>query len=85
MRCSPREISPNAGEIPTFPQLRRAAEKWKTKRRFPTFPPTVRVVQPEQGPAPRRRSGYALPPHGEQKEIKTLRQEGRIIVVDREK
>ena len=24
-----------------FPQLRRAAEKWKTRSRFPTFPPTV--------------------------------------------
>jgi ABC-type nitrate/sulfonate/bicarbonate transport system ATPase subunit len=36
-----REISPKAGEISTFPQLRprRRMEKWKTKSRFPTFPP----------------------------------------------
>jgi len=27
--------------IPTFPQLRRGAEKWKTKSRFPTFPLAV--------------------------------------------
>src|SRR5262245_39678967 len=38
---SPLEISPKGGEIPTFPQLRRRRrmEKWKTKSRFPTFPP----------------------------------------------
>jgi hypothetical protein len=35
------EISPKAGEIPTFPQLRRRRRmgKWKTKSRFSTFPP----------------------------------------------
>ena len=37
----PLEISPQDGEIPTFPRLRRRRrmEKWKTKRRFSTFPP----------------------------------------------
>ena len=37
----PLEISPMAGEIPTFPRFRRRGrmEKWKTKGRFPTFPP----------------------------------------------
>ena len=37
----PLGISPRAGEIPTFPQRRRPRrmEKWKTKSRFPTFPP----------------------------------------------
>ena len=41
LSTSPLEISPTAGEIPTFPQLRRRErmEKWKTKSRFPTFPP----------------------------------------------
>ena len=41
LSTSPLEISPKAGEIPTFPQLRRRRrmEKWKTKSRFPTFPP----------------------------------------------
>jgi len=41
LSTSPLEISPTAGEISTFPQLRprRRMEKWKTKSRFPTFPP----------------------------------------------
>ena len=41
LSTSPLEISPKAGEIPTFPQLRRRGrmEKWKTNSRFPTFPP----------------------------------------------
>src|SRR5215831_4669998 len=41
LSTSPLEISPKAGEIPTFPQLRRRGrmEKWKTKGRFLTFPP----------------------------------------------
>ena len=41
LSTSPLEISPKAGEIPTFPPLRRRRrmEKWKTKTRFPTFPP----------------------------------------------
>ena len=41
LSTSPLEISPKTGEIPTFPQLRRRRrmEKWKTKSRFPTFPP----------------------------------------------
>ena len=36
---SPLEIAKYA--IPTFPQLRRGAEKWKTKSTFPTFPLTI--------------------------------------------
>ena len=37
---SPLEISPRAGEIPTFPQLRRLrGGKVENKPRFPTFPP----------------------------------------------
>lgn len=41
LSTSPLEISPSAGEIPTFPQLRRRErmEKCKTKYGFPTFPP----------------------------------------------
>jgi hypothetical protein len=41
LSTSPLEISPKAGEISTFPPLRRRRrmEKWKTKARFPTFPP----------------------------------------------
>src|ERR1035441_5837949 len=41
LSTSPLEISPKGGAIPTFPQLRRRGrmEKWKTKSRFPTFPP----------------------------------------------
>ena len=40
LSTSPLEISPKAGEIPTFPQLRRRGMgKWKTKSRFSTFPP----------------------------------------------
>src|SRR5271167_521202 len=37
----PLEISPTAGEIPTFPQLRlrRRMETCKTRSRFFTFPP----------------------------------------------
>jgi hypothetical protein len=40
-RPQPLEIAKNA--IPTFPQPRRGAEKWKTKSTFPTFPLTVLV------------------------------------------
>src|SRR5271166_801507 len=41
LSTSPLEISPTAGEIPTFPQprRRRRMEKWKTNTRFSTFPP----------------------------------------------
>src|SRR5215831_3260623 len=50
LSTSPLEISPKAGEIPTFPQLRRRRrmEKWKTKSRFPTFPPPRLLSQKEQ-------------------------------------
>jgi len=41
LSTSPLEIPPKDGAIPTFPQLRRRRRmgKWKTKIRFPTFPP----------------------------------------------
>jgi len=41
LSTSPLETSPQAGEIPIFPTLRRRGrmEKWKTKPRFPTSPP----------------------------------------------
>jgi hypothetical protein len=47
LSTSPLEISPKAGEITTFPQLRRRGrmEKWKTKSRFPTFPPPEQISQ----------------------------------------
>jgi hypothetical protein len=34
----PQSLEIAKAAIPTFPQLRRGAEKWKTKSRFPTFP-----------------------------------------------
>ena len=56
----------NSGEIPTFPQLRRRGrmEKWKTKSRFPTFPPPrillcLKKKTPKRGrasPSARRRA-----------------------------
>lgn len=41
LSTSPLEIPPAAGGISTFPQCRRRRRmgKWKTKTRFPTFPP----------------------------------------------
>src|SRR5271157_3761010 len=55
LSTSPLGISPTAGEIPTFPQRRRRRrmEKWKTKSRFPTFPPPRFLSQKDK---PRRRS-----------------------------
>jgi hypothetical protein len=41
-RPQPLEIANDA--IPTFPQPRRGAEKWKTKSTFLTFPLTVLLV-----------------------------------------
>ena len=70
LSTSPLGISPKAGEIPTFPQLRRRRrmEKWKTKSRFSTFPPPrfplfqTKQIQQRAGyrPPPERRSA---PPH----------------------
>src|SRR5712671_2819600 len=37
----PQSLEIAKAAIPTFPQLRRGAEKWKTKSRFPTFPLAV--------------------------------------------
>src|ERR1700694_5114057 len=45
-RPQPLEIANNA--IPTFPQPRRGAEKWKTKSTFPTFPLAVFSSQTNQ-------------------------------------
>src|SRR5256885_237827 len=60
---SPLGISPKAGEIPTFPQLRRRRrmEKWKTKDRFFHFPtaPNIYVRKTNDQPA---RAGFALRP-----------------------
>ena len=44
LATSPLEIPPKDGAIPTFPQLRRRRRmgKWKTKTRFPPFPPPRR-------------------------------------------
>jgi hypothetical protein len=66
-------------EIPTFPQLRRkqAMEKWKTKSRFPTFPPPRIPFLPERKPGPR--AGFALRPAAGALRVK------RVIVVDRKK
>ena len=64
LSTSPLEISPQAGEIPTFPQLRRRGrmEKWKTKNRFPTFPPPRSTVsQVKTRPRPQRRSRRSAP------------------------
>src|SRR5690242_4346372 len=61
LSTSPLEISPKDGEIPTFPQLRRRRrmEKWKTKSRFPNFPPP-RFLSHKNKTAPR--AGFALRP-----------------------
>jgi hypothetical protein len=64
----PLEISPQAGEIPTFPQLRRRGlmEKWKTKSRFSTFPPPRILIS--RNPKTPTQMGYrpwwrSTPPH----------------------
>ena len=61
LSTSPLEISPTAGEIPTFPQLRRRRrmEKWKTKSRFPTFPPPRFLIYLRKKQT-RARAGFAL-------------------------
>src|SRR5215469_13102483 len=62
LSTSPLEISPKPGEIPTFPQLRRLGrmEKWKTKSRFPTFPPPrISIFKGKK----QRRAGYRPPPN----------------------
>jgi hypothetical protein len=71
LSTSPLEIPPGAGEIPTFPQLRRRGrmEKCKTKSRFCTFPPPR--IPLSQTKKTRRRSA----PLKKQK----------VVVVDREK
>ena len=63
LSTSPLGISPKAGEIPTFPQLRRRGrmEKWKTKSRFPTFPPP-RIYIDLKDKNQAARAGFALRP-----------------------
>jgi len=65
---SPLEIPPMTGGIPTFPprRRRRRTEKWKTKTRFPTFPPprfplSQQAKTPAGAASPLRR-GFAAPP-----------------------
>src|ERR1017187_4251496 len=61
LSTSPLGISPKAGEIPTFPQLRRRRrmEKCKTKNRFFTFPPPrIYICLKKQTTRPR--AGFAL-------------------------
>jgi hypothetical protein len=68
LSTSPLEISPQAGEISTFPQRRRRRrmEKWKTKNRFSTFPPPRilplqhRTQTPRTGFAPARQGASRL-------------------------
>jgi hypothetical protein len=59
-RPQPLEI---AAAIPTFPQLLRGVEKWKTKNRFPTFPLVVFALKPKPRKEARRRIA-SLPPPG---------------------
>jgi hypothetical protein len=59
-RPQPLEIANNA--IPTFPQLLRGVEKWKTKNRFPTFPLVVFALKPK--PRKETRRIASLPPPG---------------------
>jgi hypothetical protein len=63
LSTSPLGISPRAGEIPTFPQRRRRRrmEKWKTKSRFPTFPPPRLLALSNQRTKP---GGGLRPPPG---------------------
>lgn len=60
-RPQPLEIA--EGAIPTFPQPRRGAEKWKTKSTFPTFPLAVLKVKTESRKEAWRRIA-SLPPSG---------------------
>jgi hypothetical protein len=44
----PQSVEIAKAAIPTFPQLRRGAGKWKTKSRFPTFPLAVFLPKTNQ-------------------------------------
>src|ERR1039457_5791509 len=82
LSTSPLGISPKAGEIPTFPQLRRRRRmgKWKTKSRFPAFPPPPDLFLSKQksraagGLRPPLEGGRFAPPNSQE-----------VIVFDREK
>jgi len=62
---SPLEISPRAGEIPTFPQLRRkqADGKVENQKQVSHFPTATNPFLPEPKTGPR--AGFALRPGGE--------------------
>ncbi len=66
LSTSPLEISPKAGEIPTFPQRRRRGrmEKWKTKSRFSTFPPPPIPLSQTQINIGRRLPAFPVTPPG---------------------
>src|SRR5579862_783852 len=66
--------------ISTAPAGSRRMEKWKTKSRFPTFPPPRIPFSRNQKPGPR--AGFALrPAAGASRRPKSQ----RVVVVDREK
>jgi hypothetical protein len=58
----------------------RRMEKWKTKSRFPTFPPPPIPFLPEPKPGPRAASPSARR-RGASRRLKSQ----RVVVVDREK
>ena len=82
LSTSPLEISPKGGAIPTFPQLRLRGrmEKWKTKSRFPTFPPPRMYMDLKNK---NRAAGGLRPPPGGGRFAPPKSQ--KVIVVDREK
>ena len=82
LSTSPLEISPTAGEIPTFPQprRRRRMEKWKTKGRFSTFPPPRFLISLRR--KTNTRAGFALRVGGRRS---APPKHQKVIVVDREK
>ena len=62
LSTSPLEISPRAGEIPTFPQLRRkqADGKVENQKQVSHFPTATNPLSPERKTRPR--AGFALRP-----------------------
>src|SRR5438067_7015450 len=76
----PLEISPRAGEIPTFPQLRRRGG-WKSGKPKTGFPLSHRHLFIPKTKTGDRRAGFALRPRGASRQPRSQ----RVIVVDREK
>jgi hypothetical protein len=63
LSTNPLEISPKAGEIPTFPQLGGSGmEKGKTKNRFPTFPFRFATTTTTRSPSNTGRQRASPPP-----------------------